>query len=176
MRTDNVQWGTPRSEQGQMVVSEYGWCGGEYLCRTTSRTDGRVTLYRAVDSSAVPDDYDARSADYAPEVKWVRVTEEGRAVNGGGVGKGYDAEAIRYQGQILLALWSVADSEWVALGSIDDDGEDLETLAHQLADHPGSFDGTISWAHLDHHAEAFEAAAAQWERAEAKPELASEVA
>jgi hypothetical protein len=91
----------------------------------------------------------------------------GRAINGrDGVGSGYDAEIIyRGHGEALAALYRVSSREWVAIGVLTiDNGKDLNAVARDLANNPGSFESDLVWYHRD--PEAYADLAEQYDKME----------
>lgn len=91
--------------------------------------------------------------------------EIGRATNGmDGVGQGYDAEAMRIGARILLALYDVRRREWVAMGEMESDDEDVDLakVARRLAG--GALaDWDLCWS--DRDSDGFKALAEEWDRA-----------
>lgn len=85
-----------------------------------------------------------------------------KVANGmGGAGSGYDAEALRVDGRIIVALYRVSSKEWVAMGECDDEGQDLREIALSVANGPGAWE--LSWAERD--PEAYETLAVAFDAA-----------
>lgn len=68
-----VQFEIPRSEQGQIVESSYGWVDGEYYRRTEDKSDRSVSWAKADEASRdrlADSSYEAGGENDAPRATW----------------------------------------------------------------------------------------------------------